>query len=287
MYWKDSYPLNQLRDYSTLFLRSEVKRWFKNDFNSINLKVKRYDNQILNKEVNYLNYLKHIYKILEKNYPNEYIYKNQFLNKWLIHELGNTDSVIFNEFRIGKAVADLAIFNGTSKVFEIKTILDKEYRLSGQLEEYKKIFNEIYLIIPLSHLNKYKSFDAHIGIIAYNTASENFYLIKKSDFQYMPDFSVMMEVLHTKEYRNIIKEYFGFLPEMNDFTQFQVCREMISKIPGHELNALFVQTIKKRNINNLFFNKINSELNQICLSLNLNKKQKEQLIFTLKTKISV
>lgn len=283
---KESYPINQLRDYSALFLRSEVKRWFKNDFSSINLKVKRYDNQFLNKEVNYLNYLKHIYKILEKNYPNEYIYKNQFLNKWLIRELGSSDSVIFNEFRIGKAVADLAIFNGTSKVFEIKTILDKEYRLTGQLEEYKKIFNEIYLIIPHSHLNKYITFDDNIGVITYDTTSKNFHLVKKPNFHNIPDFLTLMEVLHTKEYRNIIKEYFGFLPEMNDFTQFQVCREMIRKIPSHDLNAIFIQTIKNRNINNLFFNKINSELNQICLSLNLNEKQKEQLIFKLKTKIS-
>ena len=133
------YTSNQLRDFSTLFLRSEVNRWMNGDFNSIDIKLKRYDLVELNKGKSYLNFLRNTYQVLEKNYPNEYILKNEFLNKWLRNELGDNNSVIFNEFRIGKAIADLAMFNGISKVFEIKTILDKEYRLSNQLEEYKKI----------------------------------------------------------------------------------------------------------------------------------------------------
>lgn len=39
-------------------------------------------------------------------------------------ELGEKDSIVFNELSIGKAHADLAMFNGVSKVFEIKTIFD-------------------------------------------------------------------------------------------------------------------------------------------------------------------
>lgn len=51
------------------------------------------------------------------------------------------------------------MFNGKSKVFEIKTILDKEYRLSNQLQEYKKLFNEVYIIVPRELLSKYFEFD--------------------------------------------------------------------------------------------------------------------------------
>ena len=70
---------------------------------------------------------------------------------------------------------------------------------------------------------------------------------------------------------------------MNSFNQFEICKELISKIPQNELNNLFLTTMKKRNINNQFFNKVNNEFNQICLSLNLKKQERDNLINSLKT----
>lgn len=278
-----TFTSSQLRDFSTLFSRSEVKRWLKGDFDSINIKLERYNLVEQNKGNSYLKILRNTYRILEKSYPNEYILKNEFLNKWLKKELGTNNSVIFNEFRIGKAIADLAMFNGVSKVFEIKTILDKEYRLSNQLLEYKKIFNEVYIIVPNVLLSKYSSYDNSVGIISYDSSSKKFELIQKAERINNIDSNTLMEVLHTKEYLEISKAYFGQLPEMNSFNQFDICKELISKIPQNDLNTLFLTTMKKRNINNQFFNKVNNEFNQICLSLNLKKQERDNLINSLKT----
>lgn len=278
-----SFTTNQLRDFSSLFSRSEVNRWLKNDFESIDLKLNRYNLFEKNKGNSYLTILKKTYKILEKHYPNEYILKNEFLNQWLKKELGNENSVIFNEFRIGKAIADLAMFNGISKVFEIKTILDKEYRLSNQLFEYKRIFNEVYIIVPEVHLSKYINYDKTIGIISYESNSKRFELIQKPERNYNIDNDVIMEVLHTKEYLEITNDFYSEIPIMNAFNQFDICKELISKIPKEELNKMFLKKMKNRNINNLFFNKINSEFNQICLSLNLKQQERDKLIKNLKS----
>lgn len=276
---------NQFRDFSSLFTRSEVTRWLKNDFQSIDIKLDRYNVLEKNKGNSYLKILKNTYKRLEKSYPNEYIVKNEFLNRFLKKELGNEDSIIYNEFRIGKAIADLAMFNGISKVFEIKTVLDKEYRLSNQIQEYKKIFNEVYIIVPTIQLSKYINYDKNIGIIAYDNENRKFELIQKSVRNYEIDKDVVMEVLHTKEYMQIVNEYFKELPEMNSFNQFQICKDLIKRIPNEDLNKLFLKTMKKRKINNLFFNKFNSEFNQICLSLNLNQTERDVLIKNLKSNI--
>ena len=61
-------------------------------------------------------------------------------------------------------------------------------------------------------------------------------------------------------------------------TQFDICSQYIRRIPLEDLNKLFVSRIKLRMVHNLFFNKRNSEINQVCLSLNLNKKDRELLI---------
>ena len=277
------YSTNQLRDFSSLFSRSEVYRWFNDDFESIDLKLRRYRLSQRNKGNSYLRVLKDAYKILEKHYPNEYILKNEFLTQWLKKELGNCNSIIFNELRIGKAIADLAMFNGKSKVFEIKTVLDKEYRLSNQIQEYKKLFNEVYIIVPNELLSKYIEFDKNIGIITYDSISKNFELIQKSFFNSNIDKDIIMEVLHTKEYLSIVTKYFDDIPEMNSFNQFNICKKLIARIPDEDLSELFISEMQKRKINNLFFNKINSEFNQICLSLNLEKSERDKLIMKLKT----
>lgn len=275
--------INQLRDFSSLFTRSEVNRWFEEDFESIDINLQRYQLTKMNKGISYLNILRKAYKILVEKYPNEYILKNEFLTQWLKNELGNNQSIIFNELRLGKAIADLAMFNGKSKVFEIKTILDKEYRLSNQLQEYKKLFNEVYIIIPRELLSKYSEFGKQIGIITFDSYSKNFELIQKSYSNFYIDVNVLMEVLHTKEYLQIVKQFYKEVPEMNSFNQFNICKDLISQIPSNSLNELFIAKMKERKINNEFFNKVNREFNQICLSLNLNKTERNNLIHKLKT----
>ena len=279
-----NFTSNQLRDFSTLFSRSEVNRWLKGDFNSIDIKLERYNLIEKNKGNSYLKFLRNTYHILEKNYPNEYVLKNEFLNKWLKKELGTNNSAIFNEFRIGKAIADLAMFNGISKVFEIKTILDKEYRLSNQIQEYRKIFNEVYIIVPDVLLTKYSNYDESIGIITFDSNSKNFKIVQRAKRNKELNPETLMEVLHTKEYLEITEEYYEQLPQMNSFNQFEICKGLISKIPQKELNDLFLSKMKKRKINNHFFNKVNNEFNQICLSLNLKKEERDNLINSLKTK---
>lgn len=278
-----NFTSSQLRDFSTLFSRSEVKRWLKGDFISIDKKLERYNLTDKNKGNTYLKFLRNTYHLLEKNYPNEYILKNEFLNNWLKDELGTDKSLIFNELRIGKAIADLAMFNGISKAFEIKTILDKEYRLSNQLQEYKKIFNEVYIIVPDIQLPKYSNYDRSVGIISFDSSLKKFELIKKAERRDNIESETLMEILHTKEYLNISKSYYEQLPEMNAFNQYTICKELISNIPKDELNQLFLKVMKNRNINNYFFNKVNNEFNQICLSLNLKKHERDNLINSLKT----
>lgn len=279
------YSMNQLRDFSSLFSRSEVSRWFKNDFDLFELKLERYNLSTKNIGKSYLQVLRQIYRVLEENYPNEYILKNEFITKWLKKELGNENSLILNEFRLGKAIADLAMFNGMSKVFEIKTILDKDYRLTNQLREYKKLFNEIYIIIPYEVLSKYQNYSEDIGIISYSSksGSESFTLINKPKINNFIDINVLMETLHSSEYLNIVNKFYKESPEMNSFNQFDICKNLISKIPYEELNKLFIEEMKRRKIHNHFFNKVNREFNQICLSLNMKLDERNLMIKNLKS----
>ena len=121
------------------------------------------------------------------------------------------------------------MFNGISKAFEIKTILDKEYRLSNQIEEYKKIFNEVYIIIPKVLLSKYIDFDKNIGIITYESNSKIFKLEREPKSNSKIDIDVLMNTIHSKEYLGISKSYYKQLPEMNSFNQLKFAKNSYRK----------------------------------------------------------
>lgn len=281
------YQINQLRDYSSLFSRSEALSWLKMDFTSINYKIERYDEKWLrHKNPTYLDYLKHIYSILEAKYQNEYIFKNEFLNTWLIKELGETDSQIFSEFKVGTSIADLAMFNGCSKIFEIKTEFDSASRLPLQLQNYQKVFNQIFIIIPKSKLSIYERYDRSIGIIIYESKERHsFSLYRNAHLNFNIDPLTIMSVLHTNEYKFIVHKYYGYLPQMTSFNQYKKCSELIHNIPLAELNKLFIDTMKKRNSTDALSSRCYKEFNQLFLALRMDRSSKEKMIEALKKTI--
>lgn len=277
----------QLRDYSSLFSRSAALSWLKNDFSSIDYKINRYDYKWYNLDkVTYLDYLKYVYSILELNYQNEYIFKNSFLNEWLIKEVGEQSSKIFSEFRIEKSVADLAMFNGNSKAFEIKTEYDSDSRLSLQIENYRKIFNQTFLIVPESKLSIYEKYDDNIGIIVLSSNDkQRFSLYRNAVIDLKVDASAVMNVLHSGEYKSIVNQFYGDLPKMTSFSQFKICSDLIKQIPNYELNKLFIEQIKSRGSNNNLSTSYYKEFNQLCLALKMSKSERNQMIGILKTSL--
>jgi hypothetical protein len=283
------FQINQLRDYSSLFTRSEALSWLKLDFNSINCKIKRYDEKWLeHHNSTYLDYLKHVYSVLADSYQNEYILKNEFLNTWLIKELGENNSQLFSEFRVGNAIADLAMFNGCSKIFEIKTEFDNDSRLNLQIQNYKKAFNQIYVIIPKSKLHIYTKQETSIGIITYDPKNDDSFFIHRdarANFEIEP--STIMSILHSGEYKSIVSEHYGYLPKLTSFNQFSVCSELIHEIPLNELNNIFINKMKKRSSSNALSSRYHKEFNQLFLSLRMNRNSKEKMIASLKTIIQI
>lgn len=90
----------------------------------------------------------------KKDYRHEYAYKAAITKKLLLgrHSL-NTASLV-TEFRVENCKADIAIFNGTSTAYEIKSERDKLGRLQSQVETYKKFFSKVYVITGENHIEE-------------------------------------------------------------------------------------------------------------------------------------
>lgn len=269
-YIRKSYTLDQLRDYSLLFSKSRLKRFaLKKDSELLDFCISSYDSRVFDEKKTYGAYYKYVYKVLLEHYANEYVYKNEFLNNYLFKKYRMRKMSLFSEFSIGSVIVDLALFNGESVGFEIKTELDSPKRLANQLYYYEKLFNKSYLIIPSIKKNEYESFFRGTnGIILYEGKSRSFELVKESEVRVSPDPYTLMEVLLTKEYRSIVQSYYGkdVLKNSTDFTQFEDCRKLIAKIRPYDLNRMFVDAMKRRKPDGLMRLPRYRELSQAIVS---------------------
>lgn len=223
-----------------------------------------------------------------KNYRCEYVYKNEIINKLLLNQFAGTRTVVFNEFRVADSIVDLAMFNGVSKAFEIKTEYDSKKRLAHQLEIYSKLFQECYIVIP-RELYEYYTMDISdtVGIVVMcvNKGQIRLSIEREAKKNDVVDPDILMKSVRCDEYKNIIKAHFGMIPEVSCYEMFDVCNALMHQIPCEILQSLFLKEIKSRVNNSNLLPHIPSEMRQMCLSLNLNRKQSEVLINELNTNI--
>jgi len=272
----------RLRHYSSIFSsRSFVNILRYNDFSFLNIIAKKYDNRKIERQkLTYYEYIKYIYKSIAKDYRCEYVYKNTILSKLLIEEYGTKNTIAINEFRVRNSIVDLALFNGVSKAFEIKTEYDTKKRLATQLSDYTTLFQECYLVVSEDMVSKYISFvDESIGIIAIHGNKSNLSIekIRKAKHNEYIDVDVLMQSIRTQEYKNIVIQKFGELPTNSCFEMYEKCANKLKEISDDELQKLFIQEIKKRKNNTNQLKKYPEEIRQLYLSMNINQSSYKEL----------
>ncbi|MEM7085220.1 MAG: sce7726 family protein [Bacteroidota bacterium] len=201
----------------------------------------------------YNDFFEHLYHSMLKNYRNEYVYKNLIVNKILLGRHSLNTATCFNEFRIGKSVADLVLLNGTSVVYEIKTEYDSPERLLSQVNEYRKTFLNVVIVTHHSVVRKYESFLREnnldkVGLIYLTSKRTLAEAIGPVEDISALDISYMFKCLRKKEYTKIIKEYFGFLPDVPNTRIFRECLALAKKIDPVDFHLMMFEKLKKRTI---------------------------------------
>lgn len=247
---KNSKSKTMYRCYANLFSTSQFQKLVeKDDLSYLLAKYLKYREKLNEHIFTVGDFYKYIYKSLLSNYRNEYIYKNIIINKILLGKHSLNTTTILNEFKIGKSIADLVLLNGTSKVFEIKTELDSLYRINSQISDYWKAFENIYIVTHINLVEKFsKEIDERIGIIAL-TENNTLRTIRESTSNIDNlDNSIMIKCLRKGEYTNIIKDYFGEIPQTTPVKYFSTCRELFCRIPVDKLHNMMLAELKKRTI---------------------------------------
>ena len=271
-----TYEISRLRDYSSLFSGQTCERALRKNSVSVFENVfRKYDSHLCDK-ITVWDYLRYVYDILEKQYQNEYVVKNTFLNTLLLEEYSLDSTIAFSEFRVGDAIADLVLMNGISKAFEIKTELDSDARLYSQLNEYCQLFDECYIVIPKSQLNYYKQkVDDGIGIVVFEETDGKYVVTQKRKARRNRKVSVdvLMRSVRCEEYKQMVMESYGRLPDVNAFEMYEACKIKLSKLSSKKLHALFLRTIKRRYSLTQQLPSFPMETRQMYLSMSMKQNQ--------------
>lgn len=273
---KKLYDIEQLHYYASLFSGNVVQRSLKyNDYSAIFECLHRYDSDLMSRGLTYWDYFDYVYRILEKNYRNEYVYKNTLIKGYIVKEYSLKETKVFNEFRIGMSIADLAMFNGTSKAFEIKTELDNDKRLASQLGEYAKLMEEAYLVVSADLVDKYlPDIDPGVGIIALYPQGRSLKIESRRDARKNScvDIDVLMSSVRCDEYRWMVKTAYGSLPDVSDFEMFDACKDLLNRLSSIKLQRLFLDAVKKRKNSTGLLKSVPRSANLLCLSMDWNER---------------
>lgn len=278
--------LIRLRDFSSAFSRRafvDVLNY--NDYSYFNRLLSKYDTL---KCSTYIDLLKNAYSCISKNYRCEYVYKNELI-KLLLNEYGTRNTVYFSEFRVGNSIADIVMFNGESKAFEIKTEYDTSRRLDKQLEDYKRFFDKCFVVIPESKLVEYYNIiESTTGIITMSRENGHINLKEVRPAIQNKRFEVkaLMSCLRTDEYKCIASSLGASLEGVPGYDMFTFCYKVISKADPHLLRTYFLCEVKKRKNNTSLLRKYPMSLRQMMLSLNLSEEKANRLLKQLNININ-
>ena len=278
--------LIRLRDLSSAFSRSafiDVLNY--NDYSHFNWLASRYG---ILRCATYSDLLKKSYSVISKHYRCEYVYKNELI-KLLLKKYGTRNSVYFSEFRVENSIADIVMFNGESKAFEIKTEYDTSRRLDKQMDDYKRFFDKCYIIISEDKVDEYCDIvESTTGIIAMSRNNGRIILkeIRQAEQNERFESEALMSCLRIEEYKNIVLSLGESLEGVAGYDMYKYCHQVISKANPNELRDLFLREIKKRKNNTALLRKYPMSIRQMMLSLNLPEDKANKLLEQLNININ-
>jgi len=221
------------------------------------------------------------YKAIEKSYRNEYVYKNSIANKILLGRHSLNTATMLTEFRISESKADALILNGTSHVYEIKTELDSLDRLKKQISDYSLFADFVHVITTDSHIKGItKKIPEQTGIICL-TERGTFKKIRpaiSNKKNCSPE--TIFNSLRKDEYCQVIKSFFGYIPDVPNTLIHKACLELFKEIPNSLCHDLMIKAVKSTRTSNhqkRLIENAPKSLKAATVSANLTKKQSIQL----------
>jgi hypothetical protein len=209
-----------------------------------------------------------VYSCLSESYRAEYFFKNYLILRHLLGRHSAKTATMLTEFRVGKSKADCVILNGKSTCYEIKTEFDSLNRLESQLQDYTRLFDEVYVVCSENHLEQVLSMvPPNVGVLTLNK-NNYFNSKKKASFRKCPlDRDMLFKSLRKSEYMELTRMLTGVAPNVANGKIFSACFDVILNAPEELLASCYLKVLKKyRPLNEPFLEALPDSLKNAAVS---------------------
>lgn len=182
----------------------------------------------------------------KKAYRYEYAYKAAITHKMLLGVHSLRTASMLTEFRVGACKADIAILNGTSTVYEIKSERDNLDRLMNQVLTYRKVFAKVNIITGKNHVELVLDrVPPDVGVLLLN---DRFQISTVRDAVNRPeniDPIFVLESIHRHEATKILERLNIKVPDVPNTLLHTSMRSLFEKLPSVQLHECMIAVLKE------------------------------------------
>ncbi len=220
----------------------------------------------------------------------EYVYRAALTHKILIGKHSLRTASMLNEFRAGSCKADLVILNGTATVYEIKSERDSLARLLNQVENYKRVFATVNVIVGESHVDSVRLLvPDDVGIMCLSKRYNISVVQQAIDDPHRICPLTVLESLRSTEAVAILNALGVKVPDVPNTQRHGVLRELFTALKPAELHREMVSTLKRsRTLAPLsaLVDQLPSSLHAAALSIPLRRSDHSRLVQSISVPLS-
>lgn len=221
----------------------------------------------------------------QTEFRHEYAYKAALTHKVLLgtHSL-NTASMM-TEFRVGRCKADVVILNGTGTVYEIKSERDSLSRLELQIDEYRKVFASVNVIVGENHLASVLDVvPSDVGVLTLSGRYQISEIRAAHNAPGRTDAASIFDIVSMREAGLILKDLGYDIPDVPNTRRYRAYLEVFKAIPAAQAHRAMVKVLKKtRTLTHLapFIQDLPASLQSVALSTKISNIEFRNLIEVL------
>ncbi len=181
-----------------------------------------------------------------EGYRHEYIYKAAITHNILLGTYSLRTASMLNEFRVGECKADIAIFNGTATVYEVKSERDSLSRLERQVTAYSKVFARVFVVAAENHIDAVIGMvPKDVGVMLLNRRHQISILQQAVDRPERTSPDAIFESIRTDEAWAILRAKGVSIPDVPNTMIRAVLKELFAYLDAREAHEGMVRTLKK------------------------------------------
>lgn len=217
----------------------------------------------------------------------EYVYRAALTHNILLGRHSLKTASLLTEFRAGACKADLAILNGTSTVYEIKSERDSLSRLENQLLNYRKVFAQVYVIAAEPFVPQIiSSTPREIGVMSLTRWNRITTVRQAASRPECVCPITIFDSLRTTEARDILQRLGTEIPETPNTKLHAVMRELFAAQDPIAVHHEMVQVLKRTRTLAPFsglIDQLPTSLQPVALSIRCRRDDYQRLITAVQT----